>query len=194
METKTVYAYNAEDGAYLGERTLDDTDRSPISGAWQIPGNMTEDKPPAAKEGYDLYYRSGKWEQVERPKPSEPEPKTLDEVKKEKLVEFKIHRDAEEVKDIDYSGHPYDYDQKSRERIHIARQALQDSGKTDASIIWTTADNQRVTLKIADFAAINSLAAQRSNRLHVKYNTLKERVNAATTKSAVEKIKWESES
>lgn len=70
--TKTVYAY-AADGKYLGERTLDDTDRSPISGAWQIPGNMTETKPPAAKEGYDIYYRSGKWEQVERPKP-EPTP------------------------------------------------------------------------------------------------------------------------
>ena len=68
METKTVYAYAAEDGAYLGIRTLDDTDRSPVSGAWQIPGNMTEERPPAAKEGYDLYYRSGKWEQVERPK------------------------------------------------------------------------------------------------------------------------------
>ena len=64
--TKTVYAY-AEGGKYIGERTLDDTDRSPISGAWQIPGNMTEVQPPAAKEGYDLYYRFGKWEQVERP-------------------------------------------------------------------------------------------------------------------------------
>ena len=72
--TKTVYAY-AEGGKYIGERTLDDTDRSPISGAWQIPGNMTETKPPAAKEGYDLYWGGGKWEQVERPKPTpEPEP------------------------------------------------------------------------------------------------------------------------
>ena len=72
--TKTVYAY-ATDGKYIGERTLDDTDRSPISGAWQIPGNMTEVQPPAAKEGYDLYYKGGKWEQVERPKPTpEPEP------------------------------------------------------------------------------------------------------------------------
>lgn len=74
--TKTVYAY-ATDGKYDGERTLDDTDRSSISGAWQIPGNMTETQPPAAKEGYDIYYRSGKWEQVERPKPApEPEPPT----------------------------------------------------------------------------------------------------------------------
>ena len=72
--TKTVYAY-AEGGKYLGERVLDDTDRSPISGAWQIPGNMTEDKPPAAKEGYDLYYKGGKWEQIEKPKPA-PEPES----------------------------------------------------------------------------------------------------------------------
>lgn len=70
--TKTVYAY-AADGKYLGGRVLDDTDRSPISGAWQIPGNMTEDAPPAAKEGYDIYWRGGKWEQVEQPKP-EPTP------------------------------------------------------------------------------------------------------------------------
>lgn len=72
METKTVYAY-AADGKYIGERTLDDTDRSPISGAWQIPGNMTEVKPPAAKEGHNIYWRSGKWIQIERPKP-EPTP------------------------------------------------------------------------------------------------------------------------
>ena len=74
--TKIVYAY-AADGKYVGERTLDDTDRSPISGAWQIPGNMTEVQPPAAKEGYDICWRDGKWEQVERPKPApEPEPPT----------------------------------------------------------------------------------------------------------------------
>lgn len=80
--TKTVYAYAALDGKYIGERTLDDTDRSPISGAWQIPGNMTETQPPTAKEGYDLYYKGGKWEQVERLKPApEPEPPTeTDEV------------------------------------------------------------------------------------------------------------------
>ena len=71
--TKIVYAYAALDGKYIGERTLDDTDRSPISGAWQIPAYMTETKPPAAKEGYDLYYKGGKWEQIEIPKP-EPTP------------------------------------------------------------------------------------------------------------------------
>ena len=90
METKIVYAY-AADGAYIGERTLDDTDRSPINGVWQIPAYMTEAKPPAAKEGYDLYYRSGEWEQVERPKP-EPPPTPLEDtepyVDPERLAAF----------------------------------------------------------------------------------------------------------
>ncbi|MGP1470951.1 MAG: DUF4376 domain-containing protein [Schwartzia sp. (in: firmicutes)] len=116
---------------------------------------------------------------------------TLDALKTEKLSEFKRRRDAEEVENITYNGHPYDYDQKSRERLHIARQALQDGGEAGASIVWTTADNERVTLTVADFAAINGLAAQRSNALHVRYNRLKERVNAAETAEDVGKIKWE---
>lgn len=72
--TKTVYEYDADDGAYIGEQTLDDSDRSPISGVWQIPAGMTETKPPKVKEGYEMFWRDGKWEQVEKPKPPEPEP------------------------------------------------------------------------------------------------------------------------
>lgn len=71
METKTVYAYDGS-GKYIGERSLDDTDRSPISGAWQIPGNMTEVMPPKDKEGHALYYVAGKWEYREIPKPEAP--------------------------------------------------------------------------------------------------------------------------
>lgn len=126
-----------------------------------------------------------------KPTDAPPIVKSLAEVQAEKKEEFKRRRDAEEVANIDYNDHPYDYDQKSRERLHIARQALQDSGQGEASIVWTTADNERVTLRVADFAAINALAAQRSNALHVKYNALKERVNAANTVKEAEKIKWE---
>ena len=71
MEKKTVYAYDGS-GKYIGERTLDDTDRSPISGAWQVPGNMTETMPPKDKEGHDRYYVGGKWEYREIPKPETP--------------------------------------------------------------------------------------------------------------------------
>ena len=59
------------------------------------------------------------------------------------------------------------------------------------SILWTTADNQRVPLTVEDFAEINSMAAYRSNSLHIKYNELKITVNEAQTKEEVEAVVWE---
>ena len=51
-ETMLVYAFDI-DGKYDKDMTLDYTDRSPISGTWQIPGYCTQTKPPAEKEGFD---------------------------------------------------------------------------------------------------------------------------------------------
>lgn len=70
-ETKLVYAYN-DDGKYTGIKTLDYTDRSPISGTWQIPAGCTEIKPPEAEEGMELIWNGESWKQ--QPKPEEPEP------------------------------------------------------------------------------------------------------------------------
>ena len=58
------------------------------------------------------------------------------------------------------------------------------------TILWTTADNQRVPLGVADFAAINAAAAERSNALHVLYNELKTQVNECETVEEVEAIHW----
>ena len=83
----------------------------------------------------------------------------------------------------------FDYDDKSRDRLAIARQALTDAGGT-GTIMWTTADNQRVPLGVADFAAINGAAAVRSNALHVLYNELKTQVNECETVEEVAAIVW----
>ena len=72
--------------------------------------------------------------------------------------------------------------------ISLARQALTDTG--GGEIVWTTADNQRVSIGIADFSAINGQAAMRSNALHVKYNELKESVKEAKTIEEVNAIQW----
>lgn len=73
-ETLKVYAYDHE-GNLLGERTLDYTDRSPISGFWQIPANMTTEKPPKEKNGYKIIFKVGKWALVKIPEPAvEPTP------------------------------------------------------------------------------------------------------------------------
>ena len=116
----------------------------------------------------------------------------LDDVKAAKISELKGIRDAKEVEPIQTEKGIFDYDDKSRDRLAIARQALTDAGGT-GTIMWTTADNQRVALGVADFAAINGAAAVRSNSLHVLYNELKEQVNACETVEEVEAIHWPEE-
>ena len=114
---------------------------------------------------------------------------TLEEAKETKINELKSVRDTKEVEPVQTSKGVFDYDDKSRDRLAIARQSLEDNPSVE-SIVWTTADNQRVAMTIADFAEINSMAAYRSNRLHVKYNDLKAEVNAAQTVEEVEAITW----
>ena len=70
-ETKLVYTYD-NDGKYTGTKTLDYTDRSPISDTWQIPAGCTETAPPEPTEDMELIWNGENWEQ--QPKPEEPEP------------------------------------------------------------------------------------------------------------------------
>ena len=112
----------------------------------------------------------------------------LEELKQAKINELKAIHDTKEVEPVHTSKGLFDYDDKSRDRLAIARQALTDAG--GGEIVWTTADNQRVSMTITDFAAINGAAAARSNSLHIKYNELKQRVNAAQTVEEVEAIHW----
>ena len=99
----------------------------------------------------------------------------------------KAYRDVQEVNVITYNGNDYDYDDKARERLRVARQMLTD--KVGATPInWTTADDTDVLLTIDDFAAINILAATRSNTLHVAYRETKAKLEAATTIEELEQI------
>lgn len=88
-ETKLVYTYGT-DGKYTGIKTLDYTDRSPISGAWQIPAGCTEDKPPEATEGMELVWNGESWEQ--QPKPEEPEPPEPTEPTEEDKLQVEANR------------------------------------------------------------------------------------------------------
>lgn len=115
---------------------------------------------------------------------------SLEDVRANKINELKGIRDVKEVEPLQTSKGLFDYDDKSRDRLAIARQALMDNEGME-SILWTTADNQRVPLTVADFAEINSMAAYRSNSLHIKYNELKVEVNEAQTKEEIEAVVWE---
>lgn len=113
---------------------------------------------------------------------------SLDEIKQAKIDSLKPTRDTLEVEPITYNGNIYDYDDKARERMRIAQQALSDNNIPNQ--LWTTYDNTQVELTVQDFKNINTLAAKRSGELHIHYNTLKQEVLACTTNEDVEKIEW----
>lgn len=72
-DTKIVYAFNLLTHEYEGPKVLDKTDKSPISGAWQIPCNMVEIIPPEIPKDHKCIWDGSQWILKEVEKPKEPE-------------------------------------------------------------------------------------------------------------------------
>ena len=121
------------------------------------------------------------------PKPAPTDAELLAVAKPAKIAALKAERDAEEVEPITYNGNRYDYDDKARERINAAIIALDVQG-ADASIDWTTADNQDVKVTADDLRCVIAAVAQRSNALHVAYRAAKDKVEQATTVTEIEAV------
>lgn len=121
------------------------------------------------------------------PKPAPTDAELLAVAKSAKIAELKAERDTREVEPITYNGNSYDYDGKARERINAAIIALDVQG-ADASIDWTTADNQDVKVTAYDLRCVIAAVAQRSNALHVAYRAAKDKVEQATTVADVEAV------
>lgn len=115
----------------------------------------------------------------------------LDDVKAQKKFELKYERDKREVAVIAYKGKQFDYDDKARERMRIAQQALEDNNIPSQT--WTCADNSITELTVTDFKALNTLAAQRSGQLHEQYNKLKVYVDTLKTVEAIEAVIFDTE-
>ena len=109
----------------------------------------------------------------------------LDEAKARYIKAAKAYRDTQEVTPVTYNGNTFDYDDKARERLLIARTAIEDAGGT-GTIDWTLADQSRVTIGLNDFKGINAAAAIRSNTLHVNYTNTKAAILAAETVEEME--------
>lgn len=189
MKTKTVYQYD-DDFYFDTAIVLDDSDKSP-SGNWNIPARCVEIEPPAEKEGFKIKYVDGAWQYEAEPKEPEPPKPTFEELKKRKVQELKWERDRKETLPITYKDKSFDYDDKARERMRIAQQALEDNNIPSQT--WTCADNSITELTVADFKALNTLAAQRSGQLHEQYNKLKVYVDTLKTVEAIEAVIFDTE-
>ena len=108
-------------------------------------------------------------------------------IRARKIIELKRQRDAAEVEPIEYNGHSYDYDSKARDRISAAIIALELQGE-GTTIEWTTADNQDVKVTANDLRMVIAAAAERNNKLHTAYNTAKEQVEAAQSRTEINTI------
>jgi hypothetical protein len=118
------------------------------------------------------------------------EEEPIENVKQRKILMLKRQRDTAEVEPIEYNGHSFDYDDKARDRINAAIIALSLQG-ADASIDWTTADNQDVKVTANDLRMVIAAVAVRSNKLHTAYRIAKARVEEATTAADVETVTLE---
>lgn len=115
----------------------------------------------------------------------------IEEFKTLKIKELKKERDIREVLPISCKGKIFDYDDKARERMRIAQQALEDNNIPSQT--WTCADNTTTELTVEDFKAINTIAAQRSGQLHEQYNKLKVYIDALKTVEEVEIVTFDTE-
>lgn len=106
-----------------------------------------------------------------------------------KIAEIKAERDNREVQDIEYNDKLFDYDNKARERLQLARQSLEDNATE--SITWTCADNTQISLTVEDFKAINTLAAVRSTQLHEQYNKLKSHINSLSNVAEIKEVTFD---
>lgn len=113
-------------------------------------------------------------------------PLTFEEAKDNKIALMKAERDAREVAIITYKDITLDYDDKARERLRIAREAVEDNNLP--GILWTCADNSRAVLTLEDFKNINSIAAERSTQLHDQYNLLKDYIETIGTQEELDSV------
>jgi hypothetical protein len=118
------------------------------------------------------------------------EEESIESVKEHKILTLKIQRDNAEVQPIEYKSNLYDYDEKARDRINAAIIALELQGE-EATIEWTTADNEDAVVTAQDLRMIIASVAARSNKLHTAYRAAKAKVEAASTAEEVEAVTLE---
>lgn len=210
-----VYKYDEQTKEYIGtEQALINPLESELQGKtiYLLPANATFEKP-NLQDSFASVWNGEQWENIEDNRGKEywladdeygtpaktmkelgafpanavftAPAKTIEQLKADKINEFKFKRDFLEVEPISYQGYRFDYDSKARDRISAAIIALDVS---KGQIAWTTADNTEVMVTADDLRGVIAAVALRSNKLHNAYRTAKEKVLEATTKEEVEKV------
>ena len=128
------------------------------------------------------------WREWQSPAP------TIDELKLAKWNQIKGRRDREDAGPVEYKGKLFDFDDKAREKIRTAREALETAaelGQPVESFEWTCADNSTTQMTLYDFKMIPLLVAIRSDANHQKARQLRAAIDAASTPEDLVLVSWE---
>lgn len=115
---------------------------------------------------------------------------SLDEYKLRKIEAMKTIRDAKDEEPIELEdGRVYDFDERAREKINLAKFHLENHNEVD-SIAWILADNNIADTTLKDFNAIVDAAVARSSLTHYQYAQLRAYIYSLKTKEDVDKVEW----
>ena len=111
----------------------------------------------------------------------------------ESLVAFKLNglknsQYQENQAPIEYDFKFYDYDRQSKWKLLEKIYYMEVNG-VDA-ITWKTFDNELIRLTLRDLKGIIAKGSERTDLLHIKYNTLKDMVNKCQTIEELNNVEW----
>jgi len=111
------------------------------------------------------------------------DPRTVEEVRVNKLKEMKLSRDTSESAGFEFMGMMIDSDEKSVTRIQAA---VLSSGET---IDWVTQDNNVLTLDQGALLALKKALSDHISSQHSKYKAIKETANSSKIPE-IDTITW----
>ena len=121
----------------------------------------------------------------------------LNRIINKKKLELKKKRDILEMEPISVDGYLFDYDDKARERLDVAREVIK---ITHQPIKWTLAENNEVTDLTEELSdKIMIAVAVRSNTLHVQYRRFADQIYSIANNDSfteeekidkINKIEW----
>ena len=120
------------------------------------------------------------------------DPRTVDELKKDKWLEIKKARSSMEFGGFIWDGSTFDSDATSQSRIQgvsqLATLALMNA--QPFSIDWTLSGNSIRELSAQDMLAVGTAMGVHINTQHVKARLKRDMINAATTAEEIAAITW----
>ena len=151
---------------------------------WDFDSETWNIKPPSPGASFIWDTQSKEWR----------DPRTLDDLKAAKWEEIRAAREAAKTAPLmDTPFGTFDTDKAGVENITWALQGLNAAAQIGAApdtIRWTLADNSVIDLTRLQLDQVGLLLMQRGNTAHEKARALRDQINAATTREAVEAIVW----